>query len=153
MGVALVVLTCLSACGQDSLHNAQGHPIRAQQWKNKWVFINVWAPWCHPCHQEIPALNRFANNHVGQVLVWGYNFDGPKQALLKKQIQSLNIHFKVLIEDPSSVFSLKPTGVVPTTYVINPKGVLVQTLIGPQTFQGLEKVLKQQLAKEPREGG
>lgn len=153
MGVALVVLTCLSACGQDSLHNAQGHPIRAQQWKNKWVFINIWAPWCHPCHQEIPALNQFAQAHKSEVLVLGYNFDGPTAEVLKKQIRSLSINFQVTIEDPSTYFPLKPSGVVPTTYVINPKGVLVQTLIGPQKIEDLNRVFNHQLMKESKAEG
>lgn len=151
-GLLLFVVMSLCACHHENLHDAQGRTIDASQWKNKWVFINVWAPWCHPCRQEIPDLNRFANAHAGQVLVLGYNFDGPKPELLKKQIGSLNIHFKVLIEDPSRVFSLKPSGVVPTTYVIGPDGRVVQALIGPQTFQGLEKFLKQQVAKQSKEG-
>lgn len=42
-----------------------GKPASLESFQGKPVLINVWATWCVPCRQEMPALeslhNKFAN--------------------------------------------------------------------------------------------
>ena len=35
------------------------------------VLLNLWATWCPPCNEEMPALQRFARENAGKVVVLG----------------------------------------------------------------------------------
>jgi thiol-disulfide isomerase/thioredoxin len=40
--------------------NARGAPEPIDAFRGKMVILNLWAPWCVPCLQEMPALDRLA---------------------------------------------------------------------------------------------
>ncbi len=40
--------------------DAAGRPVSIEDFRGKTVVLNLWAPWCGPCLQEMPALDRLA---------------------------------------------------------------------------------------------
>ena len=40
-----------------------GVPMSATSWVGEPVLVNLWASWCAPCVEELPALERFAREH------------------------------------------------------------------------------------------
>ena len=50
-------------------------PSAIEQLRGRWVIINYWAKWCHPCIREIPELNS-SIRYYDQVSVLGVNYDG-----------------------------------------------------------------------------
>jgi thiol-disulfide isomerase/thioredoxin len=40
--------------------DAGGNPVKIESFRGKVVILNLWAPWCLPCLQEMPALDRLA---------------------------------------------------------------------------------------------
>jgi thiol-disulfide isomerase/thioredoxin len=40
--------------------DAAGRPVRIEDFRGKMVVLNLWAPWCVPCLQEMPSLDRLA---------------------------------------------------------------------------------------------
>lgn len=142
------LLLILTGCSRSPLmHEADGKLVSRQSLQGKWVFINIWAPWCHPCRHEIPALNAFYKKHHEQVVVLSSDYDLPQQAALQVVKHQLKIDFPVLVENPVSLFHLNSVGVVPTTFVINPSGQVVRQLLGPQTLAGLDHTLSQVMAE------
>jgi len=138
----------LSGCSSSPLmHEADGKLVSRQSLQGKWVFINIWAPWCHPCRHEIPALNAFYKKHHDHVVVLGSDYDQPQQPALQVFKHQLKIAFPVLVDNPFPVFHLDRVGVVPTTFVINPSGQVVRQLLGPQTLVGLDHTLSQVMAE------
>ena len=106
----------------------------------RWKVVNFWAIWCKPCREEIPELRRLDERE--DVSVLGVNFDGKQGNDLATDVASLGITFQN-IEDPSEVLGVPRPTVLPTTLVITPSGELVATLIGPQTIESLEAVIRQ----------
>lgn len=105
-----------------------------------WLLVNYWAIWCKPCVKEIPEMNALADAEP-TLMVLGVNFDAPPPALLRRQRDQMAIRFPLLISNPTELGLIKPS-VLPTTYIINPQGKLVATLLGPQTQASLQQALK-----------
>ena len=56
---------------------------------------------------------------------------------LSSQVEKLGVDFATLSRDPAPSLGIARPKVLPTTLVINPQGVLVETLLGPQTEASL----------------
>jgi len=132
MRATVLIFFCLSCigCTSDASITQSG----------RWKVVNFWAIWCKPCREEIPELRRLDERE--DVSVLGVNFDGKQGNDLATDVASLGITFQN-IEDPSEVLGVPRPTVLPTTLVITPSGELVATLIGPQTIESLEAVIRQ----------
>ena len=138
LGVALV--SCNGA-PKAELHLLDGRTVAVAARPGHWVLLNYWAQWCEPCRAEIPELNALARARVGDVAVYGVNFDGVNGQALRAQIQQMHIEFPVLASDPGPALGAAPPEVLPTTILIDPNGG-TRVLVGPQTLQSLSVILK-----------
>lgn len=130
-------------------HDINGRSVDVADLKNKWVIINYWASWCDACLNEIPELNNFYNHNTSKnVAIYGVNFDHLATNELVQASNDSGIRFPVLIDDPSLIWQVGNTDVLPVTYIINPSGKVVKKFIGPTTEQALLESLQtlQQLA-------
>ncbi|MCX7879448.1 MAG: TlpA family protein disulfide reductase [Ignavibacteria bacterium] len=103
--------------------------------KNKIVLLNFWGTWCPPCRKELPDLIEIHNESEGQdYVVVGVTLErDPANAetivkdFAKKQgIKYLNIVDK----DHSIARAYGGISAVPTTFIIDKKGKIVETLVG-----------------------
>ena len=126
-------LTLLAACGQER------PPTTAEQLaalQGQWVVVNYWAQWCKPCIEEIPELNALDADHA-DIAVLGVNYDGATGEALASQIEALSVAFPTLPSDPAELLGQPRPSVLPTTFILNPEGELLASLIGPQTQETL----------------
>ncbi len=140
--LAVLLLGLVCCAPPPDFSYADGTAGRYGDWDGRWVLINYWAEWCAPCREEIPQLNDLNAAIDGQgVRVVGINYDGLRGEALLALIAKLGVEFPVMETDPRSHFGYALPSVLPTTVVINPKGAVVATLVGPQTRVGLEAQL------------
>lgn len=111
------------------------------------MFINYWAIWCHPCREEIPELNAFAEQHASDAIVYGVNFDEVDNDRLLVQADELAIEFPLLAADPAQALDYARPMVLPTTMVINPDGEVWARLLGPQTVDSLSAAMQSEQQK------
>src|SRR5271170_4092542 len=57
------------------LKEVTGQTIPFASLKGKWVLINYWASWCHPCLEEIIEFNRFYKNKGDKVALFAVNYE------------------------------------------------------------------------------
>lgn len=122
-----------------TLTNGCNAPIAELPGEGLWRFVNYWAIWCGPCREEVPILNIIDQRIDVQVL--GVNFDGVSAEQLADQVTQLGITFSTLSFDPAVLLGKTTPNLLPTTWLINPKGQVVATLIGPQTEVSLAQAL------------
>ena len=135
-GLAAVCILLAAGCGrQADFPTADGQSFRFAEQRGKWVVINYWAPWCAPCREEIPELNRLAAEYAETISVVGVHLDGKQGQALHKDIAEMGIDFTVLASDPGPVLGWTWPQVVPMTRLLDSKGRRNRSLAGPQTVQ------------------
>ncbi len=132
--LALVATLVLTACGKGMPGGDAGFSVANYQ--GRWLVVNYWAEWCKPCIKEIPELNALDKKYP-QVAVVGVNFDGETGDTLSAQISQLGIDFPVVEEEPSAALGVDLPAVLPATFIFDPDGKLVHSLVGPQTLESL----------------
>ncbi|MDA3914612.1 TlpA disulfide reductase family protein [Oleiagrimonas sp.] len=109
--------------------------------RGKWVIINFWATWCHPCIKEMPALSAFVKSHA-DVRAIGLAFEDADSATLKAFLDKHPVSYpvaRVNTSKPPADFD-PPLG-LPTTYLISPDGKVAQKYVGPITLSDLRKAI------------
>jgi cytochrome c biogenesis protein CcmG/thiol:disulfide interchange protein DsbE len=108
--------------------------------RGKPAVINFWASWCDPCREEAPGLERLAMSLRGRVtwvgVDWNDSLSGGRQF-----IATYRWSFQVL-RDADGVAG-EDYGVrgLPSTFILDPSGRIVSTLLGPQTPADIQAAL------------
>ena len=103
--------------------------------------LNYWADWCPPCIKEIPELNNLQSNFSDDLKVFLINFDMLEGEELKQQLEKFNVQVDSLLTDPSIIYDWVIPENLPVTFIVNRKGELELTLVGPQTEEEIIKLL------------
>lgn len=128
-----ILLALLGCSDRDPVFNdTQGNSIKLSELKGKWVIVNYWAGWCPSCVKEIPELNALQKKYKNIVL-YGVDFDNLPESELKAAVAKANIDFPVLLQDPNKAWKLDPVEILPTTFIINPAGEVVEMIVGPSS--------------------
>jgi len=139
---SIFTLLFLFACSKPDYELFEGPKGNKSDFLGKWLVVNYWADWCPPCIKEMPELESFYNQNENKVLVLAYNFDRLEGSDLKNQILRFKVNVPSILNDPGVLFGWNTPPSLPATYIINPEGILVETLIGPQTKDSLEAIIK-----------
>ena len=100
--------------------------------RGKVVLLNVWATWCHPCREEIPALQRLyeARRAEGfEVIGVSVDATGSDDAI-RSFAQEFGMTYPVWRDPDERVQSLFLAVGVPASYLIDRDGVLRWRRIG-----------------------
>lgn len=78
--------------------DARGNRVKLEDFRGKYVLIDIWATWCGPCMQEIPALGELEEKMHGRNLaIVSISVDEDREAWLRmladKQMGGTQLHF------------------------------------------------------------
>ncbi|XRG80074.1 TlpA disulfide reductase family protein [Rossellomorea sp. GAMAL-10_SWC] len=118
--------------------------VNLSSFKGKKVILNFWATWCPPCQDEIPALEKFHQEHKGIEMIGVADYIGEKKDLnfIKNFVNKNSMNYRILIDENGDNFRKYGVISIPTTYFINPNGEVVFKQIGPLTEKQLNAFLK-----------
>ncbi len=123
------------------LKTIEGETVRLSDLKGKVVFVNLWATWCPPCRAEMPEMVRFYRDHSSKkVEILAVNLtDSDSEKEVKKFAQAYKLNFPVLLDPDGKVGNTYKTVTIPTTFIINEKGIIEQKHIGPMSYEMMEE--------------
>jgi thiol-disulfide isomerase/thioredoxin len=120
--------------------NGEGKDVSLSSFAGKVVLLNLWATWCAPCREEMPALARL-QQQLGsdkfQVVALAVDKAGLEGA--RKFLKDNNIDGLALYADPTARVGteLKVIG-MPTTLLMDAQGREIGRLIGPAAWDSPE---------------
>lgn len=112
-----------------------GAPVSLETHRGEVVLLNIWATWCKPCREEIPALETLYQRYRGEgFFVAGVSIDQPGETdRIKSFAAALGATYP-LWHDPDDKVSTTFLSIgVPASYLIDRQGILRWRHVGPVT--------------------
>jgi thiol-disulfide isomerase/thioredoxin len=123
-----------------------GQPESLEAFKGRVVLLNLWATWCAPCRQEMPALDWLETKLGGKDFqVVAVNIDTTRLERPKAFLNEVGVKVLPFYSDPKAdvFYRLKQAGKVvglPTTILIDRNGCEIGTLAGPASWDSPDAV-------------
>jgi len=120
----------------------QSHELTLAEFRDRVVLLNIWATWCVPCRQEMPALDRLEARLGGRdFLVIALSIDRKGVDAVRDFYREVGVEKLAIYLDPSGKGShaLAIPG-VPTTLLIDREGREVARKMGAAEWDGPEMV-------------
>jgi len=125
-----------------TLEDNQEFQLSKQQGKG--IVLNFWGTWCAPCREEMPALEKMSQEFKDKgVEVIGVNI-GESDVTVESFRDTYHITFPILMDRKREITQLYEIGPIPTTYFIDPDGVVKKIVIGGPMA---EKTIKENIAQ------
>ena len=132
-----------------TLKNNKGETCSLADFRGKVVYLDLWASWCGPCRQEIPALRKIYEKYktddrlviIGIAVHDGYN--RWKKALEKEKPGWLQLH-----DSDGTVARAYEANAIPRYILIDKKGNIVDMDAPSPSNKGvLENKLNEEMSK------
>jgi peroxiredoxin len=120
-----------------------GRSVTLSSYRGRPVLLAFFASWCHPCEEDMPALERAQRDAGGRIAVVGVNYqDIPADT--RDFVNRLGVTFPTLIEDSADNPVAKRYDVheMPDTVFIDATGVVRNRLWGPVSSRDIDKAVE-----------
>jgi thiol-disulfide isomerase/thioredoxin len=125
-----------------SFQDGTGAQRSLADWRGKVVLLNLWATWCAPCREEMPALDELQGQLGGEDFeVVAASIDKGDADKPREFLEDHGIGNLALYHDPSGRLgnTLKAYG-MPTTLLIDRQGREIGRLVGPAEWDSQDAI-------------
>jgi len=118
-----------------SLMGLDGKPISLSDFKGKSVLITFWATWCDSCKEELPIFEKFLVGKKDQLAILLIAIDGQRKKKVQQIVNENKLTLPVLLllkEKVMDQYGVR--GIVPLTFLVDQKGILLGKIVGPRDW-------------------
>ena len=138
--------TAIGAPGEDerapefTIKLFDGSKVKLEDYRGKVLVINYWATWCAPCKAEMPMMSRFheQNKDRGFEIIGVVTRDSVPKHKLRKVESLLSYPLASSLRGDYGTIDNS----VPTTYVIDRKGVIRAVHAGSFSASEFRKIVE-----------
>ena len=132
----------------NSWQTPDGKSANSGNWRQKVLIVNFWASWCPPCVEEMPTLDKIAQEYAHKnVLIVGIGIDSPSN--IREFLLKTPVSYPIVIGGLEGSNLAKQMGnaqgALPYTVIINPKGKAIFTKLGKISEEELRKAINSEL--------
>jgi len=113
-----------------SLVDFDGKPMTPAAWRGRVVLINFWATWCGFCVQEMPELVALQERYRDQLIIVGLSTDTIPATEVQAFARKAHLNYPVAIAGSDVQALFGGVSGLPSTFVVNPQGEIVQRHVG-----------------------
>jgi peroxiredoxin len=130
-----------------SLKDLNGRPVTLSSLRGKVVLLNFWATWCPPCISEMPVFNRLYKEMRARGLEVVAISADRSEGYLRDYTSKHSLDFRVLYDENRDVVKRYKVFSMPTTFLIDKNGVIVEKFFGEYdwTDQDIKKKIEKLL--------
>ena len=132
-----------------ALRSLEGETVRLSAFAGKVRLVDFWATWCAPCREAIPGLEdlygRYRDRGL-EIIAISMDEDGP--AVVKPFVERARIPYTNLMGTDEAAEAFGVLG-LPATFLIDEKGMIVQSWVGGVPKRVLEEKIREALRVGP----
>lgn len=100
------------------------------------LLVNFWATWCAPCREEMPALQRLADEYQGRPIQMVEVDLQENAGAVQDFEQQLNLRLLVLLDQDGAAARAYGVRALPATFLLDRSGVLREKRLGALLTDG-----------------
>ncbi len=128
------------------VRRTDGRADSLARYRGRVVLLNLWATWCPPCREEMPALERFARENAGRVSVVGVD-QGESAPVAAAFARARGVTFPILVDEQQQYGRAYAAVGLPTTLIVGRDGHVVRGIDGPLTLAQMQAAVAPALAR------
>jgi thiol-disulfide isomerase/thioredoxin len=138
-------------------------PTKLANLRGQVVLLDFWAPWCEPCRETFPRLQKWheAYKDKGLVILGLTTFEGEAEGRTLTRVQELaylrdfkkkyNLPYGFAVSDSTNNDRNYTVSGIPTTFLIDRRGVVRFISVGSNDFENaaLARMIKKLIEEPP----
>ena len=113
-----------------TMETLAGRSISMADQRGKVVLVNFWATWCGPCREEIPFLVQLAERYPDHLTVIGVSEDQGSTDAVAAFAGQYDVNYPIVMSTPEIKRAFPGVFALPTSFVVDPEGRMVQSHVG-----------------------
>jgi thiol-disulfide isomerase/thioredoxin len=129
-GVTLRFVDTPASVGSLTMQTIEGEFLEMSDLRGKVVLVNFWATWCGPCREEIPYLASLTERYPEHLVVIGVSEDAGGVDMVEAFADQYGVNYPIVMSTPEIKRAFPGVFALPTSFVVDPDGQMVQTHVG-----------------------
>ncbi len=125
------------------LKDLDGKTVKLSDFEGKVIILDFWATWCGPCKKEIPGFVELQKKYGRDGLaIIGVSLDEGGPQAVKPFLKKLGVSYPVVMGNGGITSDYGGIEAIPTTFIINRKGMIVHKHLGFEEEHVFETEIK-----------
>jgi thiol-disulfide isomerase/thioredoxin len=127
-----------------NIEAARGY-LQSEQFKDKMILVNFWAPWCKPCLKEMPTFVELQEKYKDDFVIIAVLFKQKKtKEELAKFMQEYKMNFPVTVGEQNAVMArgFGDIQMIPESFLYSKDGLFLEKFVGEISKDKLEGYIK-----------
>lgn len=127
-----------------TLKTLDGKEAKLSDYRGQPVLLNFWASWCPPCKAEMPHMEEFYKEHKDQPFtILAVNLTNMDKGMdeITSFADDYGLTFPILLDEDGAIGTEYQAHAIPTSYVIDPDGVIAHKITGPMSKDMLKDMI------------
>lgn len=130
-----------------TLYALSGTPVTlAEATGGRLTLINLWASWCPPCRREMPVLEQGQRDYPAVRFLYANQGEGADT--VRRYLSAEGLRLERVLLDPHRDLGRDLGGGLPTTLLVDPRGRVVNSHLGPLSAASLRHFLSSHLPSD-----
>ena len=128
-----------------SWYDENGKSVSIKDFRGKVVFLNFWGTWCPPCRHELPDIVALEKEYRKKVVFIGIALERNKDNVLQRLTSfalANGMEYELLIGSQEIANAYGGISGIPTTFIINKKGKIIDSAVGMRDKETFETMLR-----------